>query len=160
MIPERITPIRPLLFTRLRLFLGGQAEFVDEVFGHELDALYVELTKLRDHHAPEAEVEQAKAEIVHLVNARRDITTGLLDDRMEFLKVRVYRGGQADTLRSVLLGEQETLLELLHEARATGKTEDDPEIETLRTHLHYLVNVLKELGQAQIDLAGPDTDPR
>lgn len=156
-------PIRPLLYARLRLFLGGQAEYVGHVLDEEIEKLYVELEQARAGragHATEREVEAIKEEIVHLVNVRRDITTGLLDERMEFLKVRVYRGGQADTLLAVFQDRQADLFEALAKLRSSGMAEDDHEISETRARLVWLTNVLRELGLASIELVGPDADPR
>lgn len=158
MTTERV--IRPLLYSRLRLYLGGMAEYVGALLDEELEASYTELEQMRAEHKPEPEIEAAKDEIIHIINARRDITTGLLDDRMEFLKVRVYRGGMANTLREVLLARQDALLEELSDLRAAGKQEDDEQVGVVRDRLVWLANLLRELGVASIDLAGPDRDPR
>lgn len=152
-------PIRPLLYARLRLFLGGQAEYVGHVLDEEIEKLYEDLEVARSR-ASESDIEAIKEEIVHLVNVRRDITTGLLDERMEFLKVRVYRGGQADTLLAVFQDRQADLFEALAKLRSSGMAEDDPEISETRARLVWLTNVLRELGLASIELVGPDADPR
>lgn len=157
---ERPVAIRPLLYDRLRLYLGGQAEYIRDFLNEELKGLYRDLEALRLGKKPEAEIEEAKDQIVHLVNIKKDIDTGLLDDRMEFLKVRLYRGGQADYLRELFLDEQDRLLEHLAKLRTDGLTEDDEDIIEARQQITWLVSALRDLGTILINLAGPDADPR
>ncbi len=157
MTTERL--VRPLLYIRLRLHLGGEAEYIDDLLERELESMTVALETLRAASAPEWEVEQQRDQIVHVINAKKDITTGLLDRGMEFLKVRVYRGGQADTLYDILLDEQDNLMNRLGKLRESNFAEDSPEIEEVRTNLHHCINVIRDLTSNMIELAGPDADP-
>ena len=149
-----------MVLWRLRLNVGGQAEYLGALLDREIKTEMAQLDAARKSHAPAHEVEQLQDEAVHLIDVRRDITTGLIEDHLEFIRVRVRRGGQADTLRDVLLAEQENLLEKLADCRARGLTEEDPEITQTREELFWLVNTLRDVGIALVELAGPNVDQR
>ena len=75
-----MTDIRPLHFIRVRLYRGGMAEYVSEVLHDERVALLEDLSSLRSAGKPETdpEVEATRNKILWLVNALRDIDSGLV----------------------------------------------------------------------------------
>ena len=74
---------------------------------------------------------------------------------LDFIRIRVYRGGQAEYLLALLEDEKETLFEDLGKARGEGKDESDPDIEEIRQNLRHLINILRDLSNGMIELAGP-----
>lgn len=79
---------------------------------------------------------------------------------LHFIRIRLYRGGQAEYLRDLCRDEQAELLEELGDLRAKGKTEEDPEIVEVRQNLVWLINTLRDLDTGLLELVGPDSDPR
>jgi hypothetical protein len=77
-----------------------------------------------------------------------------------FVRVRLYRGGQAEWVRNLLRDEQEALFKDLAKARADGKPETDPEVIEMREQLSWSVSALRDIDHGLIDLVGPDRDPR
>lgn len=77
-----------------------------------------------------------------------------------YIRVRLYRGGQAEYIRDLLRDEQAALLEDLGRLRGEGKPETDPEVEDIRAKYLHLVNALRDIDAGLIQLAGPDEDPR
>lgn len=77
-----------------------------------------------------------------------------------FIRVRLYRGGQAEYIRDLLRDEQAELMTELGELRGKGKPEDDPEVEEIKQNLVWLINALKDFDTGLIELAGPNEDPR
>ena len=76
---------------------------------------------------------------------------------LNFVRARLYRGGQAEYIRDLLEDEKESLFEDLAAARTHGKPEHDPEIEEIRTNLRHLINFLRDVNQGMVELVGPDT---
>lgn len=79
---------------------------------------------------------------------------------LHFIRVRLYRGGQAEYVRDTLRDEQAAILEDIAALRAAGKPETDPEIAELRTQYLHLVNFLRDVDSGLMHLVGPDEDPR
>lgn len=79
---------------------------------------------------------------------------------LHFIRIRLYRGGQAEAIRDILRDEQAALYDELAELRAKGKDESDPEIETIRQTLVHVISALRDIDTGMIELAGPDVDPR
>jgi len=77
-----------------------------------------------------------------------------------FIRVRLYRGGQAEYLRDLLRDEQAELYDELAKARAAGKTEENEEIVEIKQNLVWIINALKDFDTGLIELAGPNEDPR
>lgn len=79
---------------------------------------------------------------------------------LHFIRVRLYRGGQAETVRDVLRDEQAAILDDISDLRSQGKPEADPEIADARSRYLHLVNALRDIDAGLLQLAGPDEDPR
>lgn len=75
---------------------------------------------------------------------------------LDFIRVRLYRGGQAETIRDILEDEKEALFEELGDLRGAGKGEDDPRVNEVRTTLRHIINALRDLNNGLIELVGPD----
>ena len=75
---------------------------------------------------------------------------------LDFIRVRLYRGGQAEYLRDLLSDEVDTLFEELGKLRGAGKTETDPDIVEVTANIRYLNSALRDIGNGLIELAGPD----
>lgn len=75
---------------------------------------------------------------------------------LDFVRVRLHRGGQAEYIRDLLEDEKEELMEELGKLRAEGKAEDDTEVEEVRTNLRHLILALKDVSMGMIELAGSD----
>ena len=75
---------------------------------------------------------------------------------LDFVRIRLYRGGQAEYLRNLCLDEQEALFEELGELRGKGMDEGSHEVQDVRARLHHLINILKDLNSGLIELRGPD----
>jgi len=77
-----------------------------------------------------------------------------------FIRIRLYRGGQAEFIRDLLRDEQANLYDDLAQKRADGKGEEDRDVIEITTNLRHLINALKDIDLGLIDLSGPDADPR
>jgi hypothetical protein len=77
---------------------------------------------------------------------------------LNYIRVRLYRGGQAEYVRSVLEDERVGLMEDLSQMRTAGKTEDDPEIQTCTANIRHLNNALKDIMNGLIELVGPEPE--
>lgn len=75
---------------------------------------------------------------------------------LQFVRVRLHRGGQAEYIRDLMEDEKEELLVELGEMRGAGKAEDDEKVEEIRTHLRHLILALKDISMGIIELSGPD----
>jgi len=75
---------------------------------------------------------------------------------LNFIRVRLYRGGQAEYLRDLLSDEVEQLYEDLGRLRGEGKGEDDPELVGVTVNIRHLNSALRDIGNGLIELAGPD----
>lgn len=77
-----------------------------------------------------------------------------------FIRIRLYRGGQAELIQGILRDEQAALYEDLAKLRSDGKGEDDPNLIEVTTNLRHIITALKDIDLGLIDLQGPDRDPR
>jgi hypothetical protein len=75
---------------------------------------------------------------------------------LRFVRLRVYRGGPAEYLKTLLEDEKAAELENLSEYRTKGLPEESPAIEECRNNLRYLIGFLRDLDSAMIDMVGPD----
>lgn len=75
---------------------------------------------------------------------------------LDFVRVRLHRGGQAEYIRDLLEDEKEELLADLGSLRASGKEDTDPLVEEVRQNLRHLILALKDVSMGLIELAGPD----
>ena len=79
---------------------------------------------------------------------------------LHFIRVRLYRGGQAEAIRDILRDEQASLYDDLADLRAKGKPEDDDEVAEVRQNLVHVISALGDIDRGLIELVGPDADPR
>lgn len=75
---------------------------------------------------------------------------------LDFVRVRLHRGGQAEYIRDLLEDEKEELMEELGRLRAEGNAEDSSEVEEVRANLRHLILALKDVSMGMIELAGAD----
>lgn len=75
---------------------------------------------------------------------------------LNFVRVRLYRGGMAEWLRDLVLDEQEDMLATLGELRGAGKGEDDPEVEEVRNNLRHAISILRDITSGLIEIVGVD----
>lgn len=75
---------------------------------------------------------------------------------LNFIRVRLYRGGQAEYIRDLLSDELNASYEELGELRGAGKVETDPEIMEVIGNIRHLNGALKDIGNGLIELAGAD----
>ena len=75
---------------------------------------------------------------------------------LNFIRVRLYRGGQAEYIRDLLADELNVSYEELGKLRGTGKSETDPEITEIIANIRHLNGALKDIGNGLIELAGED----
>ncbi len=79
---------------------------------------------------------------------------------LHFIRVRLYRGGQAEFVKSVLEDERDAVFDDLSKLRAKGLAEEDEKVVTARDQLVWLINAIKDISVGMIELAGPNEDPR
>ena len=153
-----MTEVRPLLFARVQFDRDrdGCAEWIKSVFKGELSAIWQDIKSAREVGASTTAFYQ---EAVWAQNLLADIESEMAGLR-DTMRMRVYRGGQADWAQGVLRDEQAILYEDLGELRKQGVPESDPRAVSLRQRLTWSVNVLRDLDAAMISLVGPDEDPR
>ena len=77
-----------------------------------------------------------------------------------FVRVRLFRGGQAEWVRDVLRDEQDNLYDDLARARERGLPEDSDEIQEIRQKLLWSIDTLRDAESSLIELVGPNRDPR
>lgn len=75
---------------------------------------------------------------------------------LDFIRVRLYRGGQAEYIRDLLSDEVDALYEELGKMRGAGKSEVDPELTECIANIRHLNGALRDIGNGLIELAGPD----
>ena len=75
---------------------------------------------------------------------------------LSFIRIRLYRGGQAEFIRDLFEDEKDRLFKDLGDMRSEGKDESNPEVEECKTNLRHLIYALKDLNNGMIELAGPD----
>jgi hypothetical protein len=75
---------------------------------------------------------------------------------LNFVRVRLHRGGQAEYIKQMLLDEQEDLFLDLTELRSAGKPEDDPKVVECRANLRHVIGALGDVNRGLIELVGPD----
>lgn len=75
---------------------------------------------------------------------------------LNFVRIRLYRGGQAELVRTILTDEVDQLFEDLGKLRGEGKTEADPEIIEVAASIRHLNSALRDLNNGLVELTGPD----
>ena len=75
---------------------------------------------------------------------------------LDFIRVRLYRGGQAETIRDILSDEVDQLYEDLGKFRGAGKPEDGPDISDTVARIRHLNGALRDINNGLIELVGPD----
>lgn len=75
---------------------------------------------------------------------------------LDFIRIRVYRGGMAEYLLDLLNDEQAALLEDLGKMRGEGRPEDDPGLVEVINKIRYLNNAIRDLSNGLIELVGAD----
>lgn len=75
---------------------------------------------------------------------------------LNFIRVRLYRGGQAETIRDVLNDEVDALFEELAKMRGTGTAEDDPDLLVCTSAIRHLNAALKDINNGLVELTGAD----
>ena len=73
---------------------------------------------------------------------------------LNFIRVRLHRGGQVEYIRELLADERDALYEDLGKARDQGKTEDSPEITEIRDNLQHLIRAIRDIDSGRIEMAG------
>jgi len=73
---------------------------------------------------------------------------------LAFIRVRLYRGGQAETVRDVLNDEVDALFEELADLRGKGALEDDPALLECTASIRHLNGALKDINNGLIELTG------
>ena len=74
---------------------------------------------------------------------------------LEYVRIRVHRGGQASYLRDLLEDEREALYEDIGKMRERGLPDESPEVQEAAANLRHLINILRDLSTGMIELAGP-----
>jgi hypothetical protein len=75
---------------------------------------------------------------------------------LNFIRVRLYRGGQAEYIRDLLADELDASYEELGLLRGKGLDETDKEIIEVVGNIRHLNGALKDIGNGLIELVGPD----
>lgn len=75
---------------------------------------------------------------------------------LDFIRVRLYRGGQAELVRSILADEVDALFEELGELRGKGTPEDSPELIECAQNIRHLNGALRDITNGMIEITGPD----
>ena len=73
---------------------------------------------------------------------------------LEYIRIRLHRGGEADYVRELLEGTQAFWFKRLGELRDEGFEENSDEVQYARQRLHWLVNVMRDVTSGLIELAG------
>ena len=71
---------------------------------------------------------------------------------LNFVRIRLERGGQAEFIRSVLETTKTVLLDKLGQLREDGLPEDDPEIEEVTRKLRWTIRAVGDLDYGIIEL--------
>lgn len=77
-----------------------------------------------------------------------------------YVRMRLFRGGQAEWVRELLRDEQDQLYEDLANARKEGLAEDSEKIQDIRSKIVWSINTLRDVESSLIELVGPNRDPR
>lgn len=77
-----------------------------------------------------------------------------------FVRMRLFRGGQAEWVRDLLRDEQENLYDDLAQARKAGEPETGEKIQDIREKILWSINTLRDVESSLIELVGPNRDPR
>lgn len=75
---------------------------------------------------------------------------------LDFIRIRLYRGGQAEFVLTLFTEERDGLLEDLGKMRGEGKAEDDPELVRTINEIRFLNNALRDLQNGLVELVGSD----
>ena len=73
---------------------------------------------------------------------------------LDYIRIRLHRGGEADYVRELLEGAQEFWFKRLGELRDQDLDENSDDVQYARQRLHWLVNVLRDVNSGMIELAG------
>lgn len=74
-------PVRPLLYARIRLYRGGQGEYLRDLLQDDQEDLLEELGQLRAAGKPEddPEVMEVRTTLGHNANTLRDVSGALIE---------------------------------------------------------------------------------
>lgn len=75
---------------------------------------------------------------------------------LNFVRVRLYRGGQAEFVLSVLEDERDALLEELGALRGDGGKLDGKRAVEIQGQLRHLINAIRDVQMGLIELVGGD----
>jgi hypothetical protein len=75
---------------------------------------------------------------------------------LDYIRIRVYRGGQAEFIQQLFEDEKADLFDDLKRLRGQGKAEDDPEVVEVAANIRHLINALRDLNTGMIELVGGD----
>ena len=73
---------------------------------------------------------------------------------LDFVRVRLYRGGQIELVKSILEDEKEALFEDLGKLRDRGADENSAEVEEVRANLGHLIRALRDIESGLVELVG------
>lgn len=76
---------------------------------------------------------------------------------LDYIRVRYYRGGQAEYIRGLFEDEKEGLFEELGKLRGKPPTpKAQQREEEIQQELRHLINALRDLDTGMVELVGPD----
>lgn len=162
---------RPLTYFRLRLsHSNGQAKTIRGLLSEAQEEMFRLLDEQRAEGQHE-EAEETMDQLRHLARTINEIDSGILelnssDPRPtlpegktwdnDFLRVRLYRGGQADLIYDVLSDAKDELLDRIGGLRGKGIAESHPDIEHARNEVRHVISALASIDRGFIELVGPD----
>ena len=75
---------------------------------------------------------------------------------LDFIRIRLHRGGQAEYARELFAGAQEFWYKRLGELRDAGADENGEDVEFARQRLVWLIDILRDLDSGIVELVGKD----
>ena len=160
---------RPMLFLRVAFdkentFLGwnrgDMGLWVKSVFEDEKAAILEDITAARLQEVPPRRLlNDLQREARWAVDLLADIDRDMLLPSGE-RRMRIFRGGQAEWVLSVMQDVQHDLYRDLADLRERGVPEEDEESVKVRHQLDWSVALLRDVSSCLISLVGPDEDPR
>jgi hypothetical protein len=75
---------------------------------------------------------------------------------LDYVRIRVHRGGQAELLLEILEDEKEGMFEELGALRGKGASENSDEVQKVQQDLRHVINLLRDLNSGIIELTGKD----
>lgn len=75
---------------------------------------------------------------------------------LNYIRVRLYRGGQVEYIRDVLEDERDQLYEDLAKMRAEKKPEDGPDITECTANIRHLNSAIRDIANGYTELVGPE----